>query len=678
MRTGTRIGRFLAVAFALLALSALMLTPAYAQTAKATSLGLESPSKVMNVHVMLNLHNKAALDALVKGLHDKSSPNYKQFLTKAQFAAQFAPTAAEAQKVANYLTASGLTVTHIDSHNMAVSASGSVAVLQKVFNTQIAKMQLNGQIFDMPTSTPAVGSSVASLVRNVSGLQTLRAKSYAAPQVRIDPKTKKVVPVTPVKYTKSKPNGLFFPGDCFSSHNDVLNLVGSGLQGIYSGNQYPDPGCGHSPAEVQHAYGFDTVIAGGIDGTGQIITIVDPYGSATILSDANTFSSTYGLPPLIYGTNFLEIDNPEGGTPDCVSGYLSPCGWEIETTLDVEWAHSMAPGAAIILVVPATNQFADLWEADLWIAENLPLGPVSHSFGAPESEVYFFDFPDYDDQYTVNEIADAEGYAYNYSSDDNGDFYGAGVLVPTDVSFPAGSPNATSVGGTSLVTASNGSYAFEEGWGTNITLIYYAPPFNDNFYFGAGGGTSQVTAAPTWQMNFLNNTWRMQPDVALNADPFTGAEIIYTDYWDYNPGETFVAVYGGTSLSCPSFSGVWALVEQKAGSPDSGNAAPILYLENALFPGSFNDVVPVVPASYLQGHNAHGTIFYNGIPTNYSQWDLAGTIQNTPIYGFYESIWNAQEITVTFGTDSSLVTAPGWDNVTGVGTPNGAAFIAPY
>ena len=87
--------------------------------------------------------------------------------------------------------------------------------------------------------------------------------------------------------------------------------------------------------------------------------------------------------------------------------------------------------------------------------------------------------------------------------------------------------------------------------------------------------------------------------------------------------------------------------------------------------GSFNDIKPIG-----SGHNAHGTVFYKGIPTNYSQWDLAGPYQNSPV--FYESIWNAQLITVTFGTDSSLTTGPGWDNVTGVGTPNGAAFIAPY
>jgi len=86
------------------------------------------------------------------------------------------------------------------------------------------------------------------------------------------------------------------------------------------------------------------------------------------------------------------------------------------------------------------------------------------------------------------------------------------------------------------------------------------------------------------------------------------------------------------------------------------------------------DVQPV-----YSGANAHGTIFYNGIPTSYSQWQLAAPYQNSEL--FWESIWSAgggYYYTLTFGTDSSLFTAPGWDNVTGIGTPNGAKFVAPF
>jgi subtilase family serine protease len=660
----------LAIAFAVLTVSALLLTSAYGQAPQAQSLGLEDPGKTMNVHILLNLRNESGLRSLVSSIQDKNSPNYHKFLTKEQFATQFAPTAADAKKVANYLTANGLTVTNIDSHNLVVSATGTVAALQTAFSTQIEKAELNGEIFNRPTVEPTVPSSISPLIKTVAGLHTMKAKSTLARQVKNV--NNQVVEVPPVKFIKTKPNGVYFPGDCFSKNNDALYLYGTGLEGIYTGNQLPDAGCGYSPAEMQHAYGFDSVIQGGIDGTGQFVTIVDPYGSATILSDANLFSSKYGLPALVPGTNFFQIYNPAGSTPDCVESLTNACGWEVETTLDVEWAHAMAPGAGIILVNPATESLSDLWYADLWIALNLPSGTVSHSYGLPESEVQYYDPTDFTDQYLVNEIVAGFGVSNNYASGDGGDFYGDGMYTsPTDVSFPSGSPDATSVGGTSLALTSTGNYKWETGWGNNIALIGYVPPYT-YFRSGAGGGTSQVTAAPTWQSNFLGNTWRQQPDVAMDADPFTGAEVIYTDYWDSSPAVTYVTVVGGTSLSTPMFSAVYALAGQEAGTPYLGNAAANAIVENYLFPGSFKDIVPVG-----SGHNAHGTIFCNGVPCyNESQWDLAGPYQSSTV--FYESIWNANLITVTFGTDSSLTTGPGWDNVTGVGTPNGWYFIGPY
>ena len=160
-------------------------------------------------------------------------------------------------------------------------------------------------------------------------------------------------------------------------------------------------------------------------------------------------------------------------------------------------------------------------------------------------------------------------------------------------------------------------------------------------------------------------------DVAFTADPFTGAEIIITP--DSVPGDPqFVEVIGGTSLACPMFSGVWALVVQKTGVPGIGNAAPWIGDLFYNVPGSLHDVQPVG-----SGHNAHGTIFYGNSPVSYSQWDLAQPYQNS--LTFYESTWNPGNLyTITFGTDSSLTTNPGWDNVTGWGTPNGATFIAPF
>ena len=661
--------RICAVAFALLAASLVTVSSAIAQTQPGlVSLGMENPDKTMDVTIMLNLRNQAQLDALVKQIHDKTSPLYRKFVTREQFVNQFAPTAADSSAVASFLTSQGLKVTYVDKYNFVVRANGSVANIEKAFATKIGAFQSQGERFDQALYTPTISGGVGGKVKGIAGLTTVKARSHAVRPTNV--RTGLAIPG--VKLTsasiKAHKNGVFFPSDCFEAASP-LYLYGHNLQAIYSGNGYTT--CGYSPAELQKAYGFDSVIKSGLDGTGQTIVIVDAYGSSTLAQDLATFDAIYGLPTI----NLNVIYNPTGGTPDCVVGNGVQCGWEGETTLDVEYAHAMAPNAAIDLIISPTANFSDLGNIDLWVAENIAPASASHSFGFPEWLLaqYYGDTADLNFQYLVNQFADQVfGVSNNYSSGDDGDYLTLGLSAVTDVNFPAGSPNATSVGGTSLAIASNGSYKWENGWGTNAASLNNAPPGLYGFLSGAGGGTSLITPAPSWQSSYLGNTFRQQPDVALDADPYTGVEIVITP--DSVTGHAqYVEVIGGTSLSCPMFSAVWSLVAQAAGT-NLGNAAPILYEENYLFPGSFNDV-----KSVSSGKNAHGTIFNSGVPTAYSQWDLAQPYQTSQ--QFWESIWNAGGgyfYTLTFGTDSSLTTGPGWDNVTGVGTPKGAAFMAPF
>src|SRR5437867_708080 len=103
---------------------------------------------------------------------------------------------------------------------------------------------------------------------------------------------------------------------------------------------------GYSPAVVRHAYGVDQIAA---NGAGQIIAIVDAYGSATIQNDLNVFCDTYGLP-----RTTVQILYPQGKSRRFNSG------WTLETSLDVEWAHAIAPGATILLVVAKSASLSDL------------------------------------------------------------------------------------------------------------------------------------------------------------------------------------------------------------------------------------------------------------------------------------------------------------------------------
>jgi subtilase family serine protease len=263
--------------------------------------------------------------------------------------------------------------------------------------------------------------------------------------------------------------------------------------------------------------------------------------------------------------------------------------------------------------------------------------------------------------------------AINYSSGDYGDL--KALVGSVTVSDLSASPFATSVGGTTLALDKNNKVKFQTGWGNNITKLAAStgapvdPPLVEGFIFGAGGGESQYFAKPSWQSS-LPGSGRQQPDISLDSDPYTGVEIVVT-----LDGTQGVESIGGTSLACPAFSGIWAIANQRAGQIHGkgamlGQAAPII----AKLAGSsaITDVLP-----YSSPTNVAGFVFDSNGTTFYSPDQLAAPLENTTEYlsDLYNSPSSGSWFALTFGTDTSLVTTPGWDNVTGFGTPNGLEFI---
>src|SRR5262249_51192593 len=143
----------------------------------------------------------------------------------------------------------------------------------------------------------------------------------------------------------------------------------------------------------------------------------------------------------------------------------------------------------------------------------------------------------------------------NFVTGDHGDW--AAFVGLKTVGFPASSPFATSIGGTSLALDSSDGIAWQSGWGNNLTGIAttsatgnspMSPPLNLGFQFGAGGGPSLVFPKPSWQSS-LPGAMRQTPDISLLADPLTGVEIIKTI-----GSQLYILIIGGTSLGCPMFS----------------------------------------------------------------------------------------------------------------------------
>jgi subtilase family serine protease len=650
----------------------------------ARDLGPEDVSKRITVNVWLNLHNKSALDKLVREMYQEGSANYHRWLTMEQYKASFAPTARDASVVREFLESHNLSVAAIDKNNHYVTALGRVSDVQSAFNVQIERFSVKGEIHRMATTEPKVAGAAGAVIAAVQ-VSDLGYSSNARPAM--DPDTG--VPYSGVPVTSGpSSNGLFFSAECLRPpETQTFTTGGSAPIAIYAGNRYganitsgaPNlPPCGYDSAEIQTAYGLNGLYSKGLNGAGQTIVIVDAFGSNTILSDANLFSGLNGLPALT-PSNF-QIFTPTGpatctATNGCIAG-----NWQFETTLDVEWAHSIAPGANIALVLAADNSFTNLDAANLFAVENKLGHVISNSFGIQEVVLAELDPSELTVENGIAELAASTGISLDVSSGDSGDFVAVdeaelGVAVAS-VSANADSPFATGVGGTSTFLDTHNNIELETGWGLNETRIAnptpnppVIPPLQLGFVFGAGGGTSAVYAKPSFQKS-LPGSFRLVPDISMNADPETGSEIIVTP--DSVPGDPQeVAVFGGTSLSCPMFSGLWAIANQAAGVP-LGQAAPYMY---KLHGAAITDVTDLTLVSLL---DVFGIVIDPPNPIVIeSPNSLAAPLENTKNYvsALFQSSTSTRWDVFTFGTDSSLTVGLGWDDVTGVGTPNGVPFV---
>jgi subtilase family serine protease len=621
----------------------------------APDMGMADPSQIVTIQVHLQGSNQDQLSSFIQQLHDPSSPNFQKWLTPDQFKAQFGTTAGSLATVQNFLTGKNLKV--LNSNGRSITVQGTVGDLQNAFHTQIHQFAVNGNLVRANVSNPIVDEPAGSLVSAVSGLTQIMAKPHSL--VARDASGK---PRNPIAVDAAvTPDGRFFPTQCFVG-NGTVSISDGVNTAAYTGQEYG--GCAYQPSELATAYNFNGLYSQGLTGAGQTIVIVDAFGSPTLAQDVALFDALYGLPAAQITTFNVNVD----GAP-----VRTNAGFATETTLDVEWAHAVAPGAKIALVLAADNSFTNLNAAVQFAIEN-HLGPaVSNSYGAEENLI---------DAGTIaaTEAVLAEGAAagvsVNYSSGDDGDFSIAEGPGITTVSYPSGSPFATSVGGTSLFVNPDNTLNFQTGWGTNLEQLNSGNtfPFPDSsaadglgFVGGAGGGASAIFPKPRFQRGQPGGDFRQQPDIAFLADPQTGVEVIQTLTVNGQTG-FFIEIIGGTSLACPMFSALWTIGAEAAGGGNIGQAAQTLY---DLKDGSISDIRQV-----SSPNNVTGVITTPNGTVNLTASDISQPLFNTRRFvsslaqGGGGALFN-----LTFGTDSSLTVDNGWDNVTGLGTPNGPEFI---
>jgi subtilase family serine protease len=280
---------------------------------------------------------------------------------------------------------------------------------------------------------------------------------------------------------------------------------------------------GYTPVQIRHAYGFDQVSFATSNGTvqgtgaGQTIAIVDGYNDPNIVADLSVFDSQFGLaaPPS------LKVVNESGSSK--LPG--TDAGWAMEISLDVEWAHAVAPGANILLVEANSSSLNDLLTAVNYARQQPGVTTVSMSWATNE----FFGETAYDNYFTTP--SGHVGVTFLAATGDNGGNAG----------WPAVSPNVVAVGGTTLTLTSSNTRSSETAWSDS------------------SGGVSRYESEPSYQASVQSTGKRTTPDVAYDADPNTGFAVYDSVTYDRQSGWFCV---GGTSAGAPQWAGLIAIADQ--------------------------------------------------------------------------------------------------------------------
>jgi subtilase family serine protease len=385
----------------------------------------------------------------------------------------------------------------------------------------------------------------------------------------------------------------------------------------------------YDPAQIRQAYHLPPLYSQGVTGKGATIVIVDSFGSPTIRNDLRVFDRAFGLP----APPAFQIIQPAGRVPAYDPANSDTVGWAGETTLDVEWAHAIAPGARMLLVETPVSEtegvhgFPQIVAAEQYVLSRHLGDVISQSFSATE--------PTFPSQASVSKLRGAylqaarDGVTVLAASGDSGaadvgldesTYY----LVPV-TSWPDSDPLVTGVGGTQLHFDSRGQPTAPTVW--NDTYDTAANEFADGTGgpspLASGGGLSVLFGRPGYQDGVKNvvGNHRGVPDVSMSA-ACNGSVDTYQSFGGAPAGWSPSC---GTSEATPLFAGIVALADQMAGH-SLGLINPALYrLSAERAPGIVNVTSGNNTVSFSQGGRLH-TVRGFSVRTGYDLATGVGTI----------------------------------------------------
>jgi subtilase family serine protease len=676
--------------------------------------------ELIEFDVGVELKDLAGAEAFAKEVTDPTSRNYRRYMTVGQWESRFSPSARADREIVWSLRRAGIKIDKVTPDRMTIIAEGTAEQIEAYFETSLAKYEVGDETVRLASSALSAPSSVAPLISGVRGVNEVHAKpanlTGASPEAGADhgggpwgwfghghghgpwgwfghghhhgwpPEESEEVEIPqPAGFRPGKPCSTYYGQELAST----LPEYGDGFP-----NPLPYAVCGYKPAQLQGAYNVAGAVAGGDNGSGVTVAIVDAYASPTLYSDSVEYAKRNQDPSQQWQRGqFREmIQRPftQIGPEECEAE-----GWSGEQTLDVEAVHAMAPGAKV-LYVGGRNCTVSLYNAVQEVVDGHLANIVTDSWSnGPEEE----EGETEESREAFNHVllmAAGTGVGVQFSSGDEGDnFIVSGTQQP---SFPGTSPWATAVGGTSVEIGAQNNRLDEVGWSTGISALcteelatmeeplcepsevgQWLPPAPGEYDYGGGGGTSAQYPEPWYQQPVVpaeiagklgtGELNRVVPDISMEGDPSTGMLVGETQ--EFSDG-TYYDEYriGGTSLSSPLFAGLMADADQAARG-SLGFVNPLLYhLDASGTPGAFYDILPagkqaVVRNDYLNQQNAE-----DGVLTTARILGMEGATEvfcaeENEETGACEELEEAPE---------SLTTGPGFDSMTGIGSP-GDGFI---
>src|SRR6478609_7180277 len=643
-----------------------------AWTSQAPVVGDVPADQTQNLSVALALRDEAGAEALATAVSDPSNSQYRQFISAQDWRSRFAPTDDTVAQVTTWLTSQGFSIGTVPANHRFIPFTGSTAQVQAAFGTSVKNFDKDGQTTSAPAAPLTVPTSVAGMIAGVGGLDSSATMqpNHLTGDEAVDGTTgngaqsrsaapQSVAPQTATPQTATPNDTLPPPPAVFKNAGPCSTFYG---QKPVTGLPQPpiplDPltftPCGYKPGQLRGAYGIDQYLARGIDGRGTTVAITDAFGSPTILADAQQYASRNDPKHPLRSYQFSQ------SLPTTYTnvGLCGGSGWFSEETLDVEAVHAMAPAANILYVGATSCLDADLAAAINTVVDNQLAQVITNSWGEPDSTTT----PAGNRMFHQSFLqAAAEGISVMVSSGDNGDEIANTGERQTD--SPASDPRVTAVGGTSLAVGQSNNYLFEQGWGTGKSVLTNGAwvPSQPAYVYGAGGGTSQLFKQPAYQSGVVPDdiaNWvppetepdgphRAVPDVAMDADPQTGMLIGQSQTFPNGSIQYSEYRIGGTSLASPLLAGTVAVADQATGG-SLGFLNPRLYRQAGT--ALLRDVTTKCPAT-PQNCVTDGVVRVD----------------------YVNHVNNAQGTTTslrTFNQTGTIYTRPGYDDVTGVGSPD--------